>query len=372
MTASIRLTMIVRDESATIERAIASVLPVISSWRIIDTGSVDDTIERVRSALTAVPGEMRESRWTDFAVNRSELVTWASDGTSDDDWLLLLDADMTIDFDPDLTDRLTQHEGDAALVEVLGGVRYRMPYLVRANRRWHYVGRTHEFLSSNEPFVTARFDALRVIHHADGGSRGQKFERDLELLTASLAENPDDPRSLFYLAQTQRDRGEHAAARELYRRRADLGGWDEEVFVARLQQGVMEHELGMPEAGETLQEAWELRPTRAEPLYHLARINRLRRRHHLAWMFANLAVSVPRPDDVLFVEDWVYLWASRFEMADAAWRIGESALAARICHELLGEGGLPDDHRDHLEYVLTRLDEQGPGTLGEPAPGSNG
>jgi tetratricopeptide (TPR) repeat protein len=364
--------MIVRDESATIERAVASVLPVISSWRIIDTGSVDDTIDRTRRALTAVPGELRESGWTDFAVNRTELVSWASQGAEADDWLLLLDADMTIEFHPDLADRLSDFDGDAALVEVLGGLRYRMPYLVRANRPWHYVGRTHEFLSSDEPFITARFEALRIVHHADGGSRGQKFERDLELLTAALREHPDDPRSLFYLAQTQRDRGEHAAARELYRRRADLGGWDEEVFVARMQQGVMEHELGLTEATETLQEAWELRPTRAEPLYHLARINRLRRRHHLAWVFANLAVSVPRPDDALFVEDWVYVWASRFEKADAAWRIGEGALAARLCHELLAEGAMPDDHREHLEYVLRSLDEQTPASINQPAPGSNG
>ena len=179
-----------------------------------------------------------------------------------------------------------------------------------------------------------------------------RFDEARTLATAILAETPDDPRTLFYLAQTQRDRGEPEAARQLYRRRAELGGWDEEVFYSRYQQALMEDALGLPEATETLQQAWDIRPVRAEPLYQLARINRLRRRHHLAWIFATLAAATPRPEDVLFVENWVYHWAARFERADAAWRIGEHELSAELCVELLNEGHLPDDHREHLEFVL--------------------
>ena len=149
--------------------------------------------------------------------------------------------------------------------------------------------------------------------------------------------------------------GATEAALELYRRRAAVDGWDEETFYALYQAALMEDRLGRPEATETLQEAWNLRPTRAEPLYQLARINRLRRRFHLSWIFASLAVSVPRPDDLLFVEDWVYRWAARFEFADAAWRIGENERAARTARELLRDGALPEDHREHLELILRSL-----------------
>ena len=37
------LNMIVRDESAVIERCLASVRPHVDHWVIVDTGSVDDT-----------------------------------------------------------------------------------------------------------------------------------------------------------------------------------------------------------------------------------------------------------------------------------------------------------------------------------------
>jgi hypothetical protein len=238
---------------------------------------------------------------------------------------------------------------------VTGDLDYRMPYLVRGDRPWHYVGRTHEHLSSSEPFSAERFDDLRIAHHADGGTRGEKFERDLLLLSAAVAEKPDDPRSLFYLAQTRRDMGDDATALTLYRRRVEVGGWDEETFYALYQAGLTEDRLGRPESTDTLQAAWDSRPTRAEPLYQLARINRLRRRHHLSWIFASLAIAIPRPEDLLFVEGWVYLWGAQFELADAAWRIGENARAVELARDLLKNDGLPEDHRAHLEYILELL-----------------
>ena len=348
----IRLAMIVRDESAVIERAIASALPFVSSWLIIDTGSTDDTVDRIERALADLPGQVLHRPWVDFAANRSELVSLAADGA---DWLLLLDADMVVEVDADLDDRLAEHDADAALVAVVGSIRYRMPYLVRGGRPWHFVGRTHEHLSSEQPYRTAPFDALRIVHHGDGGARADKFERDLALLTAAVADDPNDPRSLYYLAQTHRDRGDDLAALEAYRRRAALGGWAEEEFSARLQAALIEERLAPDAVIESLLAAWDSRPTRAEPLYHLARIHRLRRRHRAAWAFASLAAGIPPSDDILFVEDWVWRWGIGFERADAAWRIGERGLAAQFVAAVIDEPGLPADHREHLELIAADL-----------------
>lgn len=212
----IRLAMIVRDEAPIIERVLTSALPHIDSWRIIDTGSTDGTVGRIEEALAGVRGELRVSDWVDFGHNRSELVRWAAEGA---EWLLLLDADMTIDADDDLAQQLAAFTADAALVTVDGGVSYRMPYLVRGDRPWHYAGRTHEHLTSTEPYSTGWFDGLRITHIGDGSSRPVKLERDLELLGLDLLENPDSARTVFYLAQTYRDAGELDLALDHYRRR---------------------------------------------------------------------------------------------------------------------------------------------------------
>ncbi len=348
ITGGVRLAMIVRNEEAIIERLIASALPHIDSWRIIDTGSTDGTVARIEAALAGVPGELRASEWVDFGHNRSELVTWATEGA---DWLLLLDADMTIEADDDLRDQLATVAADAALVPVGGGVSYRMPYLVRGSRPWHFAGRTHEHLTSTEPYTTVWFDGVRITHVADGSSHQVKLERDVELLGLDLLDNPDSARSVFYLAQTYRDADEHELALEHYRRRAELGGWDEEVFWSLYQAAVIEEKIDSPTAGDALIRAWDARPERAEPLYRLARRHRLLGQHHAAWLYASAAAALEPPADSLFVESEIYRWGAAFERADAAWRLEHFDLARSEAHRILALEGIPDEYRTHLVMI---------------------
>src|SRR5919108_4103124 len=63
---TIALCMIVRDEAAVIERCLASVRPHIDAWVICDTGSVDDTPDRVRSALAGIPRRLHHRPLIDF------------------------------------------------------------------------------------------------------------------------------------------------------------------------------------------------------------------------------------------------------------------------------------------------------------------
>ena len=59
---TITLCMIVKNESKVIERCLASVLPVIDHWMILDTGSTDGTQEKIREFFNnvGIPGELHE------------------------------------------------------------------------------------------------------------------------------------------------------------------------------------------------------------------------------------------------------------------------------------------------------------------------
>jgi tetratricopeptide (TPR) repeat protein len=346
--------MMVRNESRVIARAIQSALPFIDSWRVMDTGSDDGTPEIVDRLLGHLPGSLGHSDWVDFGHNRSETIRWAKGAG---DWLLLLDADMTVQADPNLREALASFTGDAALVAVDGGIRYRMPYLVRGDLPWYYVGPVHEYLCCDHPYSTEWFDALGIAHHGDGGFRFDKTQRDLKFLYAQLLDDPSNARAHFYLGQTLRDAGDLEAAIEHYVRRVELGGWEEECFYALYQVGLLQDSLGKQEGAETLLKAWEMRPTRAEPLYHRARIDRIAGRHNLAWIFSSLASGIGFPEeDLLFVEPWIYEWGVAFERCDAAWRIGHGELAMELSEVLLARDDLPDEHREHL--LLLRRDLQ--------------
>jgi glycosyltransferase involved in cell wall biosynthesis len=91
---TIALAMIVRNEEKVIERCLRSVIPLIDSWVICDTGSSDRTREVVADTLAGVPGHLHDSTWIDFGHNRTELLGFAH-GVAD--YLLLIDADMTVE-----------------------------------------------------------------------------------------------------------------------------------------------------------------------------------------------------------------------------------------------------------------------------------
>ena len=93
---SICLCMIVRDEAAVIERCLRSVRGLIQTWVICDTGSTDQTSELDRKSARGIPGELHQCHWVNFGHNRTELMERAYGKA---DYLLLIDADMTITYE---------------------------------------------------------------------------------------------------------------------------------------------------------------------------------------------------------------------------------------------------------------------------------
>ena len=241
------------------------------------------------------------------------------------DYLLLLDADQTLE------DRgpLPPLDADSYLLRYAGGLDYAVPRLVRGDRRWWYEGSTHEYLAADGEIAQQPLEGLLVHHHADSGTRAEKLERDRGMLEAELDERPDDQRATFYLAQTLADAGELDAAIALYRRRVELGGWDEEVFYAAYRAGVLKGESDPEAAMPLLAEAARLRPSRAEPLHELSRLARQRGRHREAYEYAKRGLEVPYPEDLLFVHRDVYEWGLLFELAVAAFLCGEVDEALR-------------------------------------------
>lgn len=173
------------------------------------------------------------------------------------------------------------------------------------------------------------------------GAGANKYERDRALLEAEQKRNPDDPRTAFYLAQTYRGLGDTEAAVRQFAKRAAMEGWDEETFYAQYQLGVHLLQSDWPAAVDALLRAWSLRPTRVEPLYHLAFGWRNRGAWPAAYLFASRGVHIPVPDDILFVEVPLYRWGMRFERSVAAWHVGERELAIADTEELLADPDLP-------------------------------
>jgi tetratricopeptide (TPR) repeat protein len=332
--------MIVRDEADRIVRCLESCRELIDYWVICDTGSVDETPALVERALAGVPGELHHHEWVDFGHNRSGLMELAHGKA---DYLLLLDADWTVEVEPGALEGLT---ADAYMVPHPGDTVFHNKRLVSGRIPWRYEGATHEYITSPQERTCELLDGLKIHVESVGGVRTGRFKRDLELLTAAIERDANDARAVFYLAQTYRDMGEHKQAILNYERRARMGGWEEEVFYSLFQVGVLSAEAGDWPAGLTaLIAAFEHRPARIEPLYELASRLRVRGDYETAHVFASRGLNRPMPADLLFVQPWIYRWGLLFEYSISAYWTGDTRRALAACDRLLTISELPEVYR---------------------------
>jgi tetratricopeptide (TPR) repeat protein len=335
--------MIVRNETRTLPRLVASLDGVIDEWCIIDTGSDDGTPEVVLELLGHLPGRLEHRPWKDFGHNRTELVRLCRTlpGVTH---LLLADADMTVSITDDFRTQLGRQSCPMLLVPVrVGGNEYRMPYLVRNDIDWYYESPTHEYLTADAGFEWAHFDDLVITHHEDGGTRIDKYERDRLLLETRIVERPDDARSVFYLARTLRDLGRADEAIAMYERRVAMGRWEQEQYICLLEIGDIHALSGRAaDAAWAWQRAIGVRPSRAESYHRLGQLLNAQRMYAAARVVLDRAAQLEPSDDQLFVERSVERWGVAFEHALACWWTGDRPFADSVFAELSERPDVPE------------------------------
>lgn len=335
------LNMIVKNEAAILGATLANLRPHIDAWVICDTGSTDGTQDIIRAALNDLPGQLHERPWVDFAHNRSEALAYAA-ASYPHGYALIHDADDVIDFPegyqwPELT-------ADSYYLEVVAPpIRFMRTHLLRLGRGWKYKGVVHEVPVTQDTQAAAQGGAIAGLRYRNSGVAGArssdpaKYARDAALLQADWNKNPGELRTLFYLAQSLKDAGFLAESLRRYEERAKLGGWEEEVFVSLYEAARLRERLAQSprRVVAAYRRAWERRPTRAEPLYELARYLRTRNRFESAYRYARRAARIARPADILFVYDEVYACGVYDELALAAHYTGRHEEAVRAIRRAL-------------------------------------
>lgn len=281
----VALGAIVKNEAAAVERCLEAARPIINKVVICDTGSHDDTPELIQEwcAHYDLPLRLYRERWQNFKINRTSLLAHAA---KEADWILMLDADMVVHAPhqmPDLEPADCWHGRlDFAHFD------YTLPMLIRASKPWRYEGVAHSYLACDEPFTEGELPGLWVEDHSH--TTVEKLERDLVLLSEEHARNPLDRRTVFYLAQTYYDLDRWEEAVHYYRMRAEMGGWDEEVYFARYRLGclLVEH-VSFADGAQALLRAWQDHPQRIEAL------------RALAGSATSVANKAPYPTDKLFI-----------------------------------------------------------------------
>lgn len=338
------LVMIVKDEADHIIECLSTLRDHLSHWTIVDTGSTDGTQDIIREYLKDIPGQLVESKWVNFGHNRTEAFGLAH-GTAD--WLICSDADMTWEIDADWTPD-SQWPAYGILMGRGSGFEWRLPLVLRGDVKWKSVGAVHEYtvMENGEACGGAITDHIRV--NFKDRSSPEKTAWQTALLEDELTREPDNPRTIFYLAQSYRDGGNKEKALEMYRRRAMLGSYEEERWYAQYWAAQLdpdsEHRITL------LLAAWNARPQRLEPLYLACR--ELNQRSQHLTVYRLLTGGNPPNHDTFFVHRGVWEWGIDFERSIAAWWIGNKSEARRISRRLLKVTTMPPEIREAVENNL--------------------
>ncbi len=321
------LNMIVKNESKVIKRLLSSVIPIIDTYCICDTGSTDNTIDIIIDFFQQhnIPGRIIEEPFKDFGHNRSFALE-AACGMSD--YALLMDADMMLvikNFDKSSlskADSFCLLQGDDEFY-------YQNMRIVRNNGEFTYHGVTHEHVSvpPDNHNVNIGRDQLFINDIGDGGAKHDKFDRDIRLLKQGIDDEPDNVRYHFYLANSYKDNGNFEEAIHYYKKRIEMGDWEQEIWYSYYNiANIYEAQDDMPNAILYWLKCYNRNPLRLENIHKLVQYYRAVGECTNAKLFYDIAMKAMKSDvnrdDYLFLANDVYTYKFDYEYSIIACYLG--------------------------------------------------
>lgn len=337
------LNMIVKNEADCIEECLLSAKPLIDYWVIVDTGSTDDTKERIKECLYDIPGELHSRPWVNFGHNRTEALELAKPKA---DYILFIDADevfktpRNFTFPPLTKDYYTISLKESSGIEVL------RPALINARLGWFWEGVVHETLRCPNLKTWELLADIYTLYNVNLGARTKdpnKFLNDARLLETA----PPTSRNLYYLAISYSHANLIPEAINAYQRRIDTQSNDpEETFHAIYNMGLLQISTS-DVAIATFFKAHAYRPTRAEPLFQIAALYRQTNQYELAFQTISKALPIPFPPDTC-VDKAVYDYQIQVEYTYCAFFAGKYSEGIAATYKLLANPHVPHHMKPQL------------------------
>jgi glycosyltransferase involved in cell wall biosynthesis len=350
--------MIVKNESKIITRLFDSVIDIIDSYCICDTGSTDNTVTIIEEYFkkNGKPGKVISEPFKDFGYNRTHSLL-ACQREPNADYILLMDADMILEKGADfnLEDFKKGLDKSHAYYILQGSSKlsYKNVRIVKNNIGATYWGVTHEYVKtpSGSVYESIEKNILFINDIGDGGAKADKYERDIRLLLKGLEDEPNNDRYTFYLANSYRENGQREKAIETYKKRIEMGGWIEEIWESYYNIGKCHMILGEPEkAIASWLEGYDRFPKRLENIYEIISHYRIHAKHRLAYEFYKIArrrldeiVGIGDSLDHLFMQNDVYNYKIDYEFTISGYYHNPDKInIADLCMKVLAVPSIED------------------------------
>lgn len=368
---TICLNMIVKNEAHIIEELFSTVSKYIDYYVISDTGSTDGTQQKIIDYFNKVGirGEVVQNTWVcpteeinyfDFGLNRT-LALDACRGKSDYIWIIDADDLVVGDF-PIKSQRLT---ADSYALKYGNGFTYTRHQIFKNDPKfnWHYGGVLHEYILSDIKYSSETLPGDYYIDSRRLGSRSNdplKYLKDARVFEWILKREPNEARNWFYGAQSYKDAGAeyYDKSIEMYKKRAEMGGFFEEVFYSKLMIGAMMSEMdkySWKECEDVYLDALKFLPIRGtEPIYNIVTHYTGLHDYERAYQFAKRVEGLKYPSMcTIFIEKTVYDYRLPYELLTSAYYTGRYEEAVNLCKKFIKKpNGAPEQMIKKVKEIM--------------------
>ncbi len=303
----IHLTMIVKNAGDTFERVLLENLPYIDRWTILDTGSTDNTIETIKRILVGKkPGNLYEEPFINFRESRNRCLDLTGNSCKftvmlDDTYILRKNFREFLQ-----TVRSDQFSDSFSLFIKSNDVEYTSNRVIKSVRNIRYIYRIHEVIdtkNNKNVCIPNQFASIEDIQSDYMMKRTESRKRyDLDLLFEELRDDPEDPRHLYYIAQTYRMLDEYENAFEYFLKRVNhpKSGFDQEVYDSYFEAArLARYELNKPwELCEDLYlKAHSIDPSRPDSMYFIGVHHYFENNHKVAYEYFKKGLEIGYPSE---------------------------------------------------------------------------
>ena len=274
----IHLCIMVKNAGPLFEQVLQENMEIADRWTVLDTGSTDGTQDIVRRVFKNKKGVLVEEPFLNFRDSRNRCLELAGGICK---YTLMLDDTYAIR--GDLRSFLGLIRGDVfansySLMIQSDDTEYYSNRLLKAEDKLRYIYTIHEVVQAERnTTVVVPKEAAWILDHRAPYMETRTMERkryDLDRLFEMLAEDPTNPRHLYYLGQTYNLLEDYENAAKYFEMRATstLVGFHQEAVDSMFELGrLYNFKLGKLWAlcEETYKKAYAMDTTRPDPLYFL-------------------------------------------------------------------------------------------------------
>ena len=360
------LNTIVKNESHCILTMLESAIKISDAIVIADTGSTDGTQDLIRKfgEENNIPTYVFERPFDDFENSRNFGMQKARDvvkelGWNENDcWTWWCDADETIIVDSKFDKN--QFKNDLYMMNTfIGQMKYTRNTFARVSRPFKWYGPIHEFIICDDKNITSGLAEnvhvdVKMIGASWQGNIPTKYLSHAHILEKYINENRQDPRWIFYTAQSyhdsasipdNREENEERLRRSLKYYRERVGrtdGYAEEIYYSQYRIGTIMRVIEEP-WNLTHQEclkAYSMDPLRGESIKTIIDYYLQVGEWSLAYLYTKFAVENfhgknPYPTRLLFVDESLYNWKFLESHAAACFYTGKNSESKETYNKIL-------------------------------------